>query len=169
MEFTEISPYDLKENFFSAIDRDWMLITAKNKHGQINTMTASWGGTGIMWNKPVCMCMIRPQRYTFDFVEQNDRLTLSFLDDGNREALKICGSKSGRDCDKIREAGLETVVEGDFAYFSQSRLVVVGRKIYADDVKENCFIDRKIITEKYPLRDYHRMYICEIEKILIKE
>lgn len=164
-----IRPEEIKDNFFSAINEDWMLVTAVNSDGNVNTMTASWGGFGIMWNKAVCVCVIRPQRFTSAFVKDSDRLTLSFLEEGNREALKICGTKSGRDCDKIKEAGLKTIVEGDIAYFDKSRLTIVGRKIYVSKFYEENFIDKSIIDSKYPLRDYHDVYVCEIEKVLVKD
>lgn len=116
--FREISPCDIKENLFRAVGEDWMLVTAEKKDGSVNTMTASWGGFGVMWGRPVCVCVIRPQRYTLEFVNEVERLTLSFLEDGHREALNICGKKSGRDCDKITEAGLDVVKDGDIAGFT---------------------------------------------------
>ncbi len=165
----EIMPYDIKENLFQSVMHDWMLITAVNKEGKVNTMTASWGGFGIMWSRPVCVCVIRPQRYTREFVDDAQRLTLSFLTDGHREALNLCGKISGRDCDKIAEAGLHTVTDGDLAYFEESRLVVCGKKIYVSEFKEENFLDPTLIDSKYPLRDYHKVYICEIEKVLVKD
>ena len=148
-----IRPDEIKDNIFSAINDEWMLVSAVNSKGKVNTMTASWGGFGIMWNKPVCVCVIRPQRYTSEFVKDSQRITLSFLEEGNRDALKICGTKSGRDCDKIKEAGLQTLVEDDCVFFSQSRLTVVGKKIYVSSFKEENFLDKSIIDSKYPTRD----------------
>lgn len=166
--FREISPCDIKENLFRAVGEDWMLVTAEKKDGSVNTMTASWGGFGVMWGRPVCVCVIRPQRYTLEFVNEAERLTLSFLEDGHREALNICGKKSGRDCDKITEAGLDVVKDGDIAGFAQARMVVAGKKIYVDRIKEDCFLDRSIIDSKYPKRDYHIVFVCEIEKVFVK-
>ena len=165
----EITSYDIKENLFQSVMHDWMLITAVNREGKVNTMTASWGGFGIMWSRPVCVCVIRPQRYTREFVDDAERLTLSFLTDGHRDALSLCGKVSGRDCDKITEAGLHTVTDGDLAYFEESRLVVCAKKIYVSEFKEENFLDTSLIDSKYPLRDYHKVYVCEIEKVLIKE
>jgi len=165
----EITSYDIKENLFNSVMHDWMLITAVNKEGKVNTMTASWGGFGIMWSRPVCVCVIRPQRYTREFVDDANRLTLSFLTEGHREALNLCGKVSGRDCDKIAEAGLHTVTDGDLAYFEESRLVVCGKKIYVSEFKEDNFLDKTLIDSKYPLRDYHKVYVCEIEKVLVKD
>ena len=164
-----IRPDEIKDNIFSAINDEWMLVSAVNSKGKVNTMTASWGGFGIMWNKPVCVCVIRPQRYTSEFVKDSDRITLSFLEEGNREALKICGTKSGRDCDKIKEAGLETVVEDNCVFFAQSRLTVVGKKIYVSSFKEENFLDKSIIDSKYPTRDFHDVYVCEIERVVVKD
>lgn len=164
-----IRPEEIRDNIFSAINDEWMLVTAVNSKGEVNTMTASWGGFGIMWNKPVCVCVIRPQRYTSEFVKDSERISLSFLFEGNKEALKICGTKSGRDCDKIKEAGLKVIAEDDVAYFDKSRLVIVGKKIYVSSFKEENFLDKSIIDSKYPSRDYHDVYVCEIEKVLVSE
>ncbi len=164
-----VSPFELSDNFFKALSDEWMLVTAVDKNGKVNTMTASWGGFGYMWARPVGLCVIRPQRYTNEFAKEADIITLSFLEDGNRDALKLCGTVSGRDRDKITEAGLTVIKEDGYAYFEQSRLTLVGRKIYVDRFKEECFLDKSIIDEKYPKRDYHDVYVLEIEKVIVKD
>ncbi len=166
--FREILPGEIQENLFTAINDDWMLISAMKENGSFNTMTASWGGFGIMWGRSVCVCVIRPQRYTLEFVNEAERLTFSFLEEGHREALSICGSKSGRDCDKIAEAKLTPVTDGDIVGFEQARMIVSGKKLYCDVIKEDGFIDKSIISSKYPLKDYHRVFVCEIEKVFVK-
>ena len=167
-EFKEISPFELKGNIFHEINDEWMLITAENAEGKINTMTASWGGFGIMWGKPVCVCVIRPQRYTAEFVEENEMLSLSFLEEGYREALKLCGTKSGRDCDKIADAGLTPIKLGNIYGFKEAKTVISGKKIYTDVIKEVGFIDKSIIDSKYPHRDYHKVFVCEIDTVYVK-
>ena len=166
--FNEILPTEIKDNLFTAINDDWMLITAKKEDGSVNTMTASWGGFGILWGRPICFCVIRPQRYTLEFVEEAENLTLSFLKDGYKEALNLLGRKSGRDCDKIAESGLTVVEDGEIVGFGEARMVISGKKIYTDIIKESGFIDKTIIDSKYPHRDYHKVFICEIEKVFIK-
>ena len=94
MAFQEVDIQTLSFNPFDKIGRQWMLITAGDSM-KSNTMTASWGGVGIMWGKPVVTAYIRPQRYTKEFVDGNDRFTISFLPEDKREALNICGSVSG--------------------------------------------------------------------------
>ena len=93
-EFREISPLELG-NAMKLIGKDWMLITALDeKNGRVNAMTASWGCMGVLWNKNICVCFIRPQRHTYGLVEQNERLSLAFLGEEYREALKLCGAPS---------------------------------------------------------------------------
>ena len=168
--FRSVAPATLPDNFFSRIGEDWMLITAANQAGEVNTMTASWGCAGILWNKPVAICFIRPQRYTYAFTEDSDTLTLSFFPAGEyRETLRYCGTKSGRDGDKFAATGLtvEKTVEGT-PYVGEANLVLVCRKLYADDLKENRFIDPTLL-KNYPTKDYHRFYICEITEVLVRE
>ena len=168
--FRKISPADLPDNFFSRIGDDWMLITAQNSQGEVNTMTASWGCAGILWNKPVAICFIRPQRYTYGIVEDAETLTLSFFAEGQyRDALRYCGTKSGRDGDKFAATGLTVDhAENGAPYVDEANLVLVCRKLYADDLKENCFIDPEMLKH-YAARDYHRFYICEIAEVLVQE
>ena len=168
--FRKISPADLPDNFFSRIGDDWMLITAQNSRGEVNTMTASWGCAGILWNKPVAICFIRPQRHTYGIVEDTDSLTLSFFPaDAHRDALRYCGTKSGRDGDKFAATGLTVAhAENGTPYVGEANLVLVCRKLYADDLKENCFIDPAMLKH-YTAKDYHRFYICEISEVLVRE
>ena len=165
--FREISPYEMKDNVFEAIDKDWMLITAA-KDGKPNSMTASWGSLGILWNKPVAICFVRPQRYTYEFCESADTLSLTFFDEQWRDALKLCGRKSGRDTDKYAETGLVPVFDGQTPYLAQARLVLFCKKLYVDDLKKTNFLDPALL-KNYPIDDFHRVYICEITKVLVKE
>ena len=80
-----------KEDVIDLIANQWMLITAGTAD-KFNTMTASWGGVGYLWHKPVAYLFIRPERYTHEFVEANDRLTISFFPESQRRALQLCGS-----------------------------------------------------------------------------
>ena len=171
MAHREISPYEIKDNTFTALDRDWMLICApdKTKACGANAMTASWGGLGFLWYKPVATLYVRPQRYTYSLTEESDRVSLCFFDEEYRDALKLCGTKSGRDMDKLGECGLSVSSELDTPIINEARMILVCRKLYADNIKEECFTDNATMERAYPKRDYHRFYICEIEKVLIKE
>lgn len=159
--FRKTDPRELGDNPFRLIGDDWMLVTSGTQESY-NTMTASWGGVGILWNKPVATVYIRPQRYTYAFIEKNELLTLSFFTEKHRKALAFCGAKSGRDCDKAKECGLTPFAVDGSTAFEQARLVLVCKKLYFDDIKPAHFLDAAIDGANYPGKDYHRMYICEI-------
>ena len=167
--FKEILPRELTQNPFRMIGDDWMLITAMDpQSGKYNTMTASWGGFGVLFHKPVAYVFIRPQRYTKEFVDKADRVTLSFFGGEMREALQICGARSGRDCDKIKEAGLTAFVDGKIVGFEQADKIFVCRKLYASELVQHGFMENKIPESVYAAGDYHTLYILEIERILTK-
>lgn len=168
--FKEIDFKSIKEDMVSKIAEEWMLISAGNSKS-FNTMTASWGGVGFMFNRHVAIVAVRPQRHTFGFIENNERMTLTFFGKGNqREALALCGSKSGRDCDKVKEAGLNAVfTDAGNPTFAEAELVIEGRKIFAQDWDEQSFFDQAILDKWFSAKDFHKMYIIEIEKVLVKE
>ena len=151
---------DLNENVFKLIGTDWMLITAGTM-GKWNTMTASWGTLGILWGKSVCFCFVRDSRHTYEFMNSNHLFSLSFFDEAHRDALNYCGSHSGRDVDKAKETGLAPLPLDGTVTFEQSRLVMVCKKIYHEDIDPENFLDPDIHSH-YPAKDYHRMYIGEI-------
>ena len=163
-EFIQISAEEL-ESAAKLIGKDWMLLSAGNLSEGYNTMTASWGCMGVLWNKPVSIAYIRPQRFTYLFAEANEYMTMCFFDEDKRDALRFCGSHSGRDCDKAKECGLTpiTLAEGNVVAFEEARLILVCRKLYASDIKEECFLDKSLLSN-YSQKDYHRQYICEIVK-----
>lgn len=156
-----IDPRLIADNPFKLIADDWMLITAGDVQS-FNTMTASWGAMGELWHKKVCLCFVRPTRYTHEFMEKSDHFSLSFFDEKYRAALDFCGKVSGRTIDKAKQAGLTPVESDEGAiYFRQARLVFVCRKMYADYLDPTKFLALEI-ERNYPSKDYHRMYIGEI-------
>ena len=168
MSFKEINIADLSFNPFSKIGSQWMLITAGDESG-FNTMTASWGGMGVLWGKNVVTTYIRPQRYTKKFVDANDTFTVSFYGPEYKKALDICGSRSGRDCDKVKEAGLTPYFTDGTCAFEEAEMILVCRKLYEDTMPPENFIAKENDAKWYPNKDYHTMYISGIEKVLIRE
>lgn len=145
-----------------------MLITAGSPD-HCNTMTASWGALGVWWGKNAVTCYIRQSRYTKEFVDQNDTFTISFFDESYRKALSLCGSVSGRDGDKIKEASLTPKAVDETTAFEEASMIFVCRKLYADEMPSKQFIAKEMDEKWYPDKNYHTMYIAEIEKVLIKE
>ena len=153
---------ELDGNVFTMIGEQWMLVTAGTPE-KCNTMTASWGGLGVLWGTDVATCYVRPQRYTFGFMEESDWFTLSFLGGAYLEQLKLCGTRSGRDMDKISACGFTVAAgAGDAPYIGEADLVLVCRKLYAQDFDPERFVRRELLDKWYPAQDYSRMYIGEI-------
>lgn len=167
--FKLIKSEDIDGNLIKMIEKDWMLVTAGNE-AAINTMTANWGGVGYLWNKPVVFVFIRPERYTYGFVEEKSGFTLTFFDESFRKALNLCGTKSGRDCNKIAEAGLTPYfTEAGNPAFEEASLIIECRKLYADTLSKDAFIDSEPLEMHYRTKgNIHKMYIAEIEKVWVK-
>ena len=164
--YKEINIRELKDNFVKMISNDWALLTAGKKE-DFNTMTVSWGGIGELWGKDVCFVFVRPQRYTFDFMEKNDYFSLSFFGGEYKKELGICGSKSGRDIDKMEETGFTTVDFDDAVGYEQAKVNIVLKKLAYQDMKPDGFIDEGIISN-YANNDFHRVYVGEIVKVIVK-
>jgi flavin reductase (DIM6/NTAB) family NADH-FMN oxidoreductase RutF len=177
--WVEKSVRDLRGSPVQRIDEEWMLITAGNASmgaGNWNTMTASWGALGELWNKDVAFIFVRPSRLTRVFVEDYPLFTLSFFGEKYHKALTFCGEKSGRDYDKAAETGLTPIVFGGTIAdgrvsgaiaFREASEIIVCRKIYEQDIDPAQFLDQSI-ADNYPKKDYHRMYVGETLAMLTK-
>jgi len=165
--FRDIAPEAMGGDVFTKIGKDWMLIAAGNAQSH-NMMTASWGGLGVLWNKKVSTIYVRPSRYTYEFLEQGDTYALCFFDESHREALTYCGRHSGRDGDKCAATGLTPCFDGDAPYFEEASLVLICRTLYKQDMDPAAFLD-ETLEGNYNGRDYHRIYIGEIVRVLQKE
>ena len=157
-----------KENAFELIGKEWMLVTAGDE-SRFNTMTASWGGLGWLWNKPVAFVFIRPERYTHEFIEASTRLTLSFYPEEYRKALQLCGTKSGRDTDKVAATGLQPVTLPSGAVsFAQARLSLDCRKLFKASMQEADFLDASLLDRWYGEHGgLHDVYVVEIEDVYV--
>ncbi|WP_195267151.1 flavin reductase [Eubacterium sp. 1001713B170207_170306_E7] len=166
-DYKEITTGDLSLNPFKRIAKDWMLITAE-KAGKANTMTAGWGGLGVMWGKDVAFIVIRESRFTREFVDSSEHFSLTFFDEGYKKELGYLGSVSGRDEDKIARSGL-TLVPDTAPYFKEGNLALICKKLYALPMGPEGFTAGPELDEKwYADKDYHTLYVGEIEKALIK-
>lgn len=162
----EITLNELSFNPWDKIGKEWFLLTSGDENGY-NTMTASWGFMGVMWRKNTFTTVVRPTRYTYEFMEKNDLFTVSFFDEKFRPALNFCGSYSGRDVDKAQKTGLSPEFIDGTTAFEEASLVLVCKKIYAQDMDVNCLDDEvKPINGSDPI---HKQYIGEILKVYVKE
>ena len=162
--FQKLTPQSLTANPFTLIGEEWMLITAE-ADGRCNTMTASWGGIGVLWNRPVAFAFIRPQRYTYALLEQADTFSLSFLPEAYRPALQHCGTHSGREEDKFAATGLSVFSEKGTPCIAEAKLVLVCRKLHTVDFRPEQFVDTSLLSH-YAAGDFHRQYVGEILDVL---
>ena len=115
-------PVDMLDmNPFTKIGKEWALLTAGNKQ-ESNTMTISWGGVGVLWGKNVVYVFVRDSRYTKELIDAGDFFSLTFVSDQYRDALNYCGSHSGRNEDKIANAGLTVDYRHGIPYIDEEIL-----------------------------------------------
>ena len=168
-----INPKDLGENVFRMFDDSWCLIASYDENHTplpYNAMTASWGGMGVLWNKNVFFCFVRPQRYTKEFIDNSQYISLSFFDSDMKKALTYCGRNSGRDGDKLKEAGFTAkITDNGCVEFEEAKITVIGKKLFCADMKQADFLDKLLIEKNYPSGDFHTVYVCEIEQIKVEE
>jgi len=167
--FTSIPPSDYALDIFKAIGKDWMLITAEKK-GKLNTMTASWGGLGFIWNVPAAFVFIRKSRYTKEFVDYSNTFSICMFDDLDKNILQYLGDISGREEDKIKNAKLTAAYHNDGTpYFDEAATVLVCRKMSQFPIDPEAFLDDTIDTMFYRDGDYHMMYIAHVTDILRRD
>jgi flavin reductase (DIM6/NTAB) family NADH-FMN oxidoreductase RutF len=153
---------------FQNIGKEWALLTAGDAE-HFNTMTIGWGSVGFIWQRPVVTVLVRPPRYTHEFMDSFERFSVSFYDQKYRKALTILGSKSGRDTDKIALSGLTPEFIDGVPTFKEANLTVIARKIYRGQLESAGFLVPSIDAELYPEKDYHTVYFAELVKTVEKK
>ncbi|MFB0971613.1 MAG: flavin reductase family protein [Tissierellia bacterium] len=162
----EIKIQDFNENVFKLIGDDWLLINSYNEE-KVNSMTASWGGLGFLWNKNVAYIFVRPQRYTQELLPNNEYFSISVLGEEFRKELNYLGSASGRDEDKLEKAGLTIEKDENGApILKEARLNIMVKKLLCQQFSEESFIEKSLVDKHYPNKDFHYMYVVEVLKII---
>lgn len=157
-------------NVFNEFDKVWPILTAGDKVNGFNSMTVSWGGIGILWGKKVGFVFVRKSRYTYEFTEKSDSLTLSFLPENYHNELALMGKLSGRDVDKLKETNLHLTYDPDYdgAYITEAHHVFKMKKLYQVELPVDN-LPKDIIDKYYPEPiDEHTLYVCEIKQYLEK-
>lgn len=165
MNFRKFKKEDVKQNIFKNFDDNWLLVSAGTAN-DYNTMTASWGGMGFIWMKPVFFLVIRTNRYTLEFLDKYDKFTCSYFGEGYKDALAICGSKSGRDTDKVAEAGLtvEQIPGHDAVTFKEAKHTFICSKVLHQELEESGFDNTELYKEFYEGDENHVLFIGTIDE-----
>lgn len=151
----------LQINPFTAIGKEWYLLTAGTPESY-NTMTCSWGAMGEIWGAPSFHCVVRTNRHTLQYLDQNDLFTVSFFEPSDKHVLQFCGAHSGRDCDKAKETGITPVLLDGTTAFAQARRVFVCRKLYTSMLQKDGFVLPETYDKWYGKDPMHREFVGEI-------
>ena len=144
-------------------ERGLLLAAGDYDAGTFNFMTVGWGGIGYFWRRPLAMIMVRPSRYTYEFVERYPDFTLNLFPEEYSEKVAWCGANSGRQVDKVKHTGLTPTAGRRVAApaFAEAELVLECRKVYWSELEPAHFL-ADFIEDNYPAKDYHRLYLGEI-------
>ena len=166
--YTKISPADIDGNIIQRLGEEWMLITSGTPESY-NTMTASWGGMGIIWGAPVSFITVRNTRYTYGFLQKNDIYTLTFFGGAEKEAMGYLGSHSGRDGDKVAQTGL-TPMETPLGSmsFEQATMILECRKIFEDKLDPKSIFDDEMAKTYLGTTEHHVLFFGEIVNVWMK-
>ncbi len=146
MSFEKITVNNENLNPFEKIGKEWFLLTAGDENNY-NTMTASWGTMGVMWHKNIFMAVVRPSRFTYSLMEDNDTFSVSMFGKDFRDVLSFCGSYSGKEGDKnekVKEMGLSMEMFDDTPAFAEAEIVLVCRKLYVQPMDKAFYLDEKL-------------------------
>lgn len=157
----------LELDIFKTFHADWALLTAGTMD-DFNTMTVSWGGLGTLWNKSVATVYVRPCRHTYGYMENSEYFTVSFYPEEYKKDLALLGKLSGRDGDKVAKTGLTPAAAPNGVTFSQAKLTLVCKKLYAQDLDASA-IPQDVMEASYAVEPVHRMYIGEVVQILSED
>ena len=166
--YMKIAPTDIEGNIVQRIGDEWMLITAGTPDSY-NTMTAGWGGMGIIWSTPVSFIAVRNTRHTYGFLQKNDLYTLTFFGGGEKEAMTYLGTHSGRDGDKVAQTNL-TPMETPLGSmsFAQATMILECRKLYEDKLDPKSMFDDEIAKDYLKNDERHVLFLGEIVNVWVK-
>jgi len=158
-----ISPSDHVDRLFAALSNGGALLVVRGPDQRANPMTIGWGTIGQIWGRPMFLVLVRPSRYTFGLIEKADHFTVNVPDGDMERELEYCGTRSGRDGDKISACGL-TALDGvtpGTTVIAQARYFYECRIVHKNDIVPGGFPD-EIARHYYSGGDYHRVYFGEI-------
>jgi len=162
----DINPLEISLRIFDEIGQNAFLLTSGILEHH-NSMTVGWASLGYLWRKPMAFVYVRPQRYTYEFMEKYNFFSINFFDPNYSDVLHLFGTKSGREIDKMHPQKITPVdFEHKAVYYHEAKCVFICRKVYYEDLKPENFVDKSFL-KNYPLHDFHRIYYGEIEKAFV--
>lgn len=163
-------PYPIKEiefNPFVKFGDEWGALTVK-ADDKVNSMTISWGGVGMLWNKPAATVYVRESRFTKSLLDKSGTFSVSFLPDKYRRTLKYLGQVSGKDEDKIKNSRLSINDYKGVPFIDEGNFIVICKKMYSVPLTLEGVVDKEVEEQHYKTKDLHTMYIGEIVELLAR-
>ena len=175
----EVNPFDYAGEICKALPGGILLTTKRGE--EVNTMTIGWGHIGIDWSRPIFIAYVRESRYTKQLLEANGEFTVNVpMGNVDKKILGVCGTKSGRDMDKISTLGLtlEEPLSISVPGIKELPLTLECRVLYKQK-QDLSAIPEEILSRYYPVeedtlhpgsdRDYHIAYYAQILKAYVIE
>ena len=171
--FKQVDPAVATGNVFKLVGQDFTVITAGTELNY-NSMTASWGGWGILFNEPTTWCMLRANRYTLEYIRKENLYTMCYFDDVYKDQVMLFGSASGRDSDKMKRHTLTPVETPERAIaYKEAKLILECELVEVTTVHPDDFLtadSRTFITEAYAeAHDYHKLVFGKIIGMWVKK
>jgi len=164
---TIVNPFDYAGQICESMKKGILLTTKAGE--KVNTMTIGWGHIGIEWGKPIFVAYVRETRHTKQMLEENGEFTVNVPNGAfDGKILGYCGSKSGRDVNKISELNLtlEEPISISVPGIKELPLTLECKVIYKQK-QDLSAIPEELIRRYYPtdetgFQDYHYAYYGEI-------
>ena len=167
--FRKITPEEIPGNVFTLVNKDFTVITAGTP-ADCNSMIASWGGWGTLFNKPVTWCFLRANRFTLEYIQKELTYTMSYFDEDDKEDIMIFGTQSGRNSDKMKEHKLTMVQtpDGNITY-KEAKLIIECKLTEVTTVSPDDFLTdegKEFITSAYAeVKAYHKLVFGDITNV----
>jgi len=157
---TKINPFAAYHETIEKLSGEGVLIVAGDPP---NPMTIGWGTLGVIWGMPVFTVLVRPTRYTFQLMESSPEFSVNVLPDEFSKQLSFCGTRSGRNIDKIKECGFTmlTGIEISTPFINEAIIHYECRMVEKNKLDPDT-LDLQVIKRYYPLKDFHTVYYGEI-------
>ena len=144
--------------------KDGCLLTSGSIN-DFNTMTIGWGMIGTIWRKKTFIVYVKPTRYTYNYMENNDYFTVTFFKEKYKEEMVYLGTKSGRDTNKVKDVNFHPLEIDNGVTFKEAYCTILCKKYYYTVIDKNN-IPEEAVDRYYKDNSLHRVYYGEIIKIL---
>ena len=163
MHRREMAYGDAFREVMTKLRRDGLLLASTKRSGESNLMTIGWGVMGMIWRTPKFLVLVRPSRYTYEFIEDSGEFTVNVPTPEMAQFVEFCGTHSGRDVDKLAEFDVATTPgqKVNSITVDDCPIVYECRVAFKSDIVPEALAS-EIPPRYYADGDFHRVYFGEI-------